>query len=191
MRISIEVPDGVAHLVQVHKEQSTSESATLVSRQLWKPLAITALVLLGLSLVLSAVSKIYRQQHTRQYHERMEQLIKSTEGSHAHLAYYLLSGASFEFNLMVEDQDKAEKTVQQLLVLSQTPDSRQALESLVTLQHRFKEFAYAVSEKRKQVDAGNSTVAELQIFFLNQDPDQISADIDKALTRVLETQTEY
>src|SRR5438270_388883 len=34
----------------------------------------------------------------------------------------------------------------------------------------FKNFAGPLVEKRKQVDAGNATVAELQIFYLQQDP---------------------
>src|SRR6266850_1341477 len=33
-------------------------------------------------------------------------------------------------------------------------------------------FANPVIEKRKQVDSGNATVAELQIFYLQQDPGQ-------------------
>ncbi len=201
MRISIEVPDSVAHLVQIQKEQPTLYAAPSISQQqsglpdvrFWKPLAIVALALLGVFLVLSVASRINQEQHARQYHEQMEQLTqleKSTEGAQAHLAYYLLSGASSEFDLMVEEQGKVEQTVQQLLARSQTPESRQALESLLSAQHRFKQFAQVVSEKRKQVDAGNASVAELQIFFLNQDPDQISSDMDKALTRVRKIETE-
>jgi len=48
----------------------------------------------------------------------------------------------------------------------------------------FEHFASPLIEKRKQVDAGNATVAELQIFYLQQDPtswnQKANANLDEA-----------
>ena len=48
----------------------------------------------------------------------------------------------------------------------------------------FEKFATPLIEKRKQVDAGNATVAELQIFYLQQDPtswnDKANGNLNKA-----------
>ncbi len=90
------------------------------------------------------------------------------------LSNYLLSGNSQEidrlnsgFNALVEKIDSAMRKLS-------TEDEREVRSSLAKLkdaeQQWKKQFADPLVDKRKQVDSGNTTVADLQIFYLQQDP---------------------
>jgi methyl-accepting chemotaxis protein len=87
-----------------------------------------------------------------------------------YLSNYLLSGDTREVDRMNEGirllGDKLEKTTG----LAASDQEKNALERVQQLEQSWaKEFAQPLVEKRKDVDSGNATVAELQIFYLQKD----------------------
>src|SRR5437879_9175229 len=87
-----------------------------------------------------------------------------------YLSNYLLSGDTREVDRMKEAvrslNDKLEKTKE----LAASEQEKTALEKVQQLEQNWaKEFAQPLVEKRKDVDSGNATVAELQIFYLQKD----------------------
>jgi methyl-accepting chemotaxis protein len=87
-----------------------------------------------------------------------------------YLSNYLLSGDTREVDRMNEGirqlSDKLEKTA----ALANSDQEKSALEKVQQLEQSWaKEFAQPLVDKRKDVDSGNATVAELQIFYLQKD----------------------
>jgi methyl-accepting chemotaxis protein len=87
-----------------------------------------------------------------------------------YLSNYLLSGDTREVDKMNEGihllSDKLEKTAS----LANSDQQKAALEKVQQLEQNWaKEFAQPLVDKRKDVDSGNATVAELQIFYLQKD----------------------
>ena len=87
-----------------------------------------------------------------------------------YLSNYLLSGDTREVDRMSEGirllSDKLEKTA----ALANSDQEKSALEKVQQLEQNWaKEFAQPLVDKRKDVDSGNATVAELQIFYLQKD----------------------
>jgi methyl-accepting chemotaxis protein len=87
-----------------------------------------------------------------------------------YLSNYLLSGDTREVDRMNEGirhlSDKLEKTQ----ALATSEQEKTALEKVQQLEQNWtKEFAQPLVDKRKDVDSGNATVAELQIFYLQKD----------------------
>jgi methyl-accepting chemotaxis protein len=87
-----------------------------------------------------------------------------------YLSNYLLSGDTREVDRMNEGirflSDKLEKATS----LAASDQEKTALEKVQQLEQSWaKEFAQPLVDKRKDVDSGNATVAELQIFYLQKD----------------------
>jgi methyl-accepting chemotaxis protein len=87
-----------------------------------------------------------------------------------YMSNYLLSGDTREVERMNDGvrllSDKLERTER----LANSDQQKNALEKVQALEHNWaKEFAEPLVEKRKEVDSGNATVAELQIFYLQKD----------------------
>ncbi len=87
-----------------------------------------------------------------------------------YLSNYLLSGDTREVDRMNEGihslNDKLEKTK----TLANSDQQKTALEKVQQLEQSWsKEFAQPLVDKRRDVDSGNATVAELQIFYLQKD----------------------
>jgi methyl-accepting chemotaxis protein len=87
-----------------------------------------------------------------------------------YLSNYLLSGDTREVDRMNEGihslTDKLEKTEN----LANSEQQKVALEKVQQLEQSWaKEFAQPLVDKRRDVDSGNATVAELQIFYLQKD----------------------
>jgi methyl-accepting chemotaxis protein len=87
-----------------------------------------------------------------------------------YLSNYLLSGDTREVDHMNEGirllGDKLEKTT----AMANSDQQKSALEKVQQLEQNWaKEFAQPLVDKRKDVDSGNATVAELQIFYLQKD----------------------
>ena len=87
-----------------------------------------------------------------------------------YLSNYLLSGDTREVDHMNEGirllSDKLEKTT----AMANSDQQKSALEKVQQLEQNWaKEFAQPLVDKRKDVDSGNATVAELQIFYLQKD----------------------
>src|SRR6202161_4462773 len=87
-----------------------------------------------------------------------------------YLSNYLLSGDSREVDRMNEGLRTLSDKLQQGKTLANSDQERSALERVQQLEQAWsKEFAQPLIDKRKDVDSGNATVAELQIYYLQKD----------------------
>ncbi len=87
-----------------------------------------------------------------------------------YLSNYLLSGDTREMDRMNEGSRLLNDHLTKAQTLSTSDQQKSALEKVQQLAHSWNaEFALPLAEKRKEVDAGNVTVAELQIFYLQKD----------------------
>jgi methyl-accepting chemotaxis protein len=87
-----------------------------------------------------------------------------------YLSNYLLSGDTREVDRMNEGVRVLSDKLQSTEKLANSDQQRAALLRVQQSEQSWtKEFAVPLIEKRKEVDAGNATVAELQIFYLQKD----------------------
>jgi methyl-accepting chemotaxis protein len=87
-----------------------------------------------------------------------------------YLSNYLLSGDSREVDRMNDGLRTLDSKLQQGKTLSNSDQERSALDKVAQLEQAWgKEFAQPLIDKRKDVDSGNATVAELQIYYLQKD----------------------
>ncbi len=90
------------------------------------------------------------------------------------LGSYLLSGDTRDADNLVEGADKLQKILQEAIKQSDSTEDQVVRNSLLQIKDAesawLTGFANPLVDKRKQVDAGSTTVAELQIFYLQLDP---------------------
>src|SRR6202522_1042264 len=87
-----------------------------------------------------------------------------------YLSNYLLSGDTREVDHMNDGLRSLADKLQQGMKLANSEQERTALDKVDELEQAWnKEFAQTLIEKRKDVDSGNATVAELQIYYLQKD----------------------
>src|SRR5580700_9268836 len=87
-----------------------------------------------------------------------------------YLSNYLLSGDTREVELMTDGLRTLGEKLQIGKSLSNSDQEKTALDKVGQLEQAWgKEFAQPLIEKRKDVDSGNATVAELQIYYLQKD----------------------
>jgi len=87
-----------------------------------------------------------------------------------YLGNYLLSGDTREMERLNEGIRGLGQYIQKAILLTSAEQQRSALEKVQQIEQAWaNEFATPLVEKRKQVDEGNVTVAELQIFYLQKD----------------------
>jgi methyl-accepting chemotaxis protein len=87
-----------------------------------------------------------------------------------YLSNYLLSGDSREVDRMNDGLRTLSEKIEQGKQLANSEQERNSLEKVDQLEQAWsKEFARPLIDKRKDVDSGNATVAELQIFYLQKD----------------------
>jgi methyl-accepting chemotaxis protein len=87
-----------------------------------------------------------------------------------YLSNYLLSGDTREVELMNEGLRTLTGKLQEGKSLSNSDQEKTALDKVGQLEQAWgKEFAQPLIDKRKDVDSGNATVAELQIYYLQKD----------------------
>ncbi|HUQ49669.1 MAG TPA: methyl-accepting chemotaxis protein [Terriglobales bacterium] len=91
-----------------------------------------------------------------------------------YLGNYLLSGDTREADNMKAGISSLQKSIEGSLSKNSTSDDQSFKNSLTRLKDAESSwvtgFADPLVEKRKQVDGGNATVADLQIFYLEKDP---------------------
>jgi methyl-accepting chemotaxis protein len=86
------------------------------------------------------------------------------------LSNYLLSGDTREVERLNDGMRVLEEKLQAGQNLTTSDQQRNALERVQTSEQNWaREFAAPLMDKRKEVDSGNATVAELQIFYLQKD----------------------
>ena len=87
-----------------------------------------------------------------------------------YLSNYLLSGDTREVDRMNDGLRILAQKLQLAKTLSGSEQERTALSKVEQLEQAWaKEFAQPLIDKRKDVDSGNATVAELQIYYLQKD----------------------
>lgn len=87
-----------------------------------------------------------------------------------YLSNYLLSGDTREMERMNEGIRLLSEDLKKASSLTTSDQQKSALDKVQQLEQSWSnEFASPLLDKRKQVDAGNVTVAELQIFYLQRD----------------------
>ena len=87
-----------------------------------------------------------------------------------YLSNYLLSGDTREVDRMNDGLRTLAEKLDQGKNLSNSDQERTALAKVEQLEQSWgKEFAQPLIDKRKDVDSGNATVAELQIYYLQKD----------------------
>src|ERR1700685_637042 len=87
-----------------------------------------------------------------------------------YLSNYLLSGDTREVERMNEGLRTLNEKLQQGKTLASSDQVKNALAKVEQLEQAWgKEFAQPLIDKRKDVDSGNATVAELQIYYLQKD----------------------
>ncbi|HWZ82677.1 MAG TPA: methyl-accepting chemotaxis protein [Terriglobales bacterium] len=88
-----------------------------------------------------------------------------------HLQNYLLSGDTRDVEKMNEGIRRLGDALHRAQTLVSNDQQRPNLDKVQQLEQGWSnEFANPLAEKRRQVDSGNATVAELQIFYLQKDP---------------------
>jgi methyl-accepting chemotaxis protein len=87
-----------------------------------------------------------------------------------YLSNYLLSGDTREVDRMNEGIRTLNERLDKTQALAASDQQKTALEKVHQLEQSWaKDFAQPLVDKRKDVDSGNATVAELQIFYLQKD----------------------
>jgi CHASE3 domain sensor protein len=136
-------------------------------------------IMIGLSVVLAVVDLIglARERAGKRNTARSFQVMRQTSilqdqlsQNQIHLNNYLLSGDSSEADKVISGVTQLNEAIQRTEAEA-TELERTPLERLNEAEHDWNDhFARPLIDKRKQVDSGNGTVAELQIFYLQLNP---------------------
>src|SRR6202030_3647853 len=87
-----------------------------------------------------------------------------------YLSNYLLSGATREVERMSDGIRLLDDSLQKSQTLARSAQQHAALDSVAKNESTWAtEFAQPLLQKRREVDAGNATVADLQIYYLQKD----------------------
>jgi methyl-accepting chemotaxis protein len=135
------------------------------------------LVILALLFVMSLVSLSIQQNSQSALRAALEEkgateaVNRQMMQNRLALGNYLLSGDTREADKMTAGIAALEKKIQIAEGRAGTAEQRNALGRVRDLEQKWQsDFAAPLIKKRQDVDAGNATVAELQIFYLQQDP---------------------
>jgi methyl-accepting chemotaxis protein len=133
----------------------------------------TVLVLLAVNLV-----AVRREHETKAAAQRSMDITEATSAvrfimmqNRLHLQNYLLSGDSRDVEKMTEGERQLNDALRRAEDLASSGQQHGNLEKVQGLEGSWgNEFANPLVEKRRAVDNGNATVAELQVFYLQKDP---------------------
>src|SRR5579864_7453038 len=136
--------------------------------------AVLAVVLIMFGANWRAVS---REHEAKQAASKSLQLAEATDSvkfqmmqNRLYLSNYLLSGDTREVDRMNDGVRQLNDKLDKAQALANSDQQKTALEKVQQLEQSWaKEFAQPLVDKRKDVDSGNATVAELQIFYLQKD----------------------
>jgi methyl-accepting chemotaxis protein len=136
---------------------------------------ILATVVLLAVVILFAV---YREHETKAAAQRSMDMTQATSmvrfelmQNRLHLQNYLLSGDTRDLEKMNDGVHRLTDVLRRAQGLGNSDQQRTSLERVQQFEQSWGvEFANPLAEKRRQVDSGNATVAELQIFYLQKDP---------------------
>jgi methyl-accepting chemotaxis protein len=147
----------------------------------------TVLVLLAVNLL-----AVRREHETKAAAQRSIEMAQATSAvrfemmqNRLHLQNCLLSGDTRDVEKMTDGLRLLKDDLQRAQALVNSDQQRMSLEKVQQLEQTWgNEFATPLVEKRRQVDSGNATVAELQIFYLQKDPNSWVARSSEVLDEV-------
>jgi methyl-accepting chemotaxis protein len=136
---------------------------------------ILATVVILAAVILFAV---YREHETKSAAQRSMDMTQATSmvrfelmQNRLHLQNYLLSGDTRDVEKMNDGVRRLGEALHRAQGLVNNEQQRASLEKVQQFEQSWStEFAGPLIDKRRQVDSGNATVAELQIFYLQKDP---------------------
>src|SRR5712691_5843825 len=156
----------------------------------------TVLLLLAINLI-----AVQREHETKAAAQRSIDMTEATSSvrfemmqNRLHLQNYLLSGDTRDVEKMNDGEHVLSDALRHTQELSNSPQQRSSLEKVQGLEQAWgNEFASPLVEKRRAVDGGNATVAELQIFYLQKDPNswvsrssEVLDDVDQENRKLLD-----
>ena len=120
---------------------------------------------------------VHHEQGTKDAAEQAMQMADNTDKvrfqimqNRLYLSNYLLSGDSREVQRMNDGVQLLRDELQAGLKLATSGEQRSAIQTVQKNEDAWvSEFAEPMLQKRKQVDSGNATVADLQIYYLQKD----------------------
>jgi methyl-accepting chemotaxis protein len=128
--------------------------------------------ILGMVLVLFLVnwSAVQREHAAKQLADTTNAVRFQMMQNRLYLSNYLLSGDTREVDRMNEGLRTLNDKLDLALKMVASDQVKTALSKVQQLEQGWgKEFAQPLIDKRKDVDSGNATVAELQIYYLQKD----------------------
>jgi methyl-accepting chemotaxis protein len=158
---------------------------------------LTVLVLLVINLY-----GVHREHETKAAAQRSIDITEATSlvrfqmmQNRLHLQNYLLSGDTRDVEKMNDGEHQLSEALRRAEDLANSAQQRGNLEKVQGLEQAWgSEFANPLVDKRRAVDSGNATVAELQIFYLQKDPNSWVArssdvldEVDRENRQLLET----
>lgn len=145
-----------------------------------KKLYINFGIILAMVLVLLAVNltAVRREHEAKAAAQRSIDMTEATSGvrfqmmqNRLHLQNYLLSGDTRDVEKLTDGEHQLADALHHAQELANSDQQHSSLEKVQGLEQDWaNEFANPLAEKRRAVDSGNATVAELQIFYLQKDP---------------------
>lgn len=168
-----------------------------------KKLYINFGIVLGMLVMLFFVTwyAVHREQTTKEAAAEALRMKDTTDHvrsqvmqNRLYISNYLLSGDSREIDHLNEGFRNLNDSLQESVKLASSEQQHSALDGVKTNEANWlTEFAQPMLQKRKEVDGGNATVADLQIFYLQKDPAQwvktsndLLNQVDEETTHVLD-----
>ena len=137
-----------------------------------KKLYVNFGIILSMVLVLFLVNwtAVQREHRAKQLADTTNAVRFQMMQNRLYLSNYLLSGDTREVDHMSEGLRVLNEKLEHGKTLTSSDQVNSSLAKVEQLEQSWgKEFAQPLIEKRKDVDSGNATVAELQIFYLQKD----------------------
>jgi methyl-accepting chemotaxis protein len=135
------------------------------------------ILIMVLALFLANWLAVRREHDAKKAAQQSQDLAEATNAvrsqmmqNRLYLSNYLLSGDTREVDRMNEGLRTLNEKLEQGKSLASSDQIKTSLNKVQQLEQSWgKEFAQPLIEKRKDVDSGNATVAELQIYYLQKD----------------------
>src|SRR6201984_2496404 len=146
-----------------------------IGKKLYMNFGIILLMVVALFLVTwSAVQREHAAKNAMQESLDLKDATNSVRSqmmqNRLYLSNYLLSGDTREVDRMNDGLRILNEKLEQGKMLASSEQIKTSLTKVQQLEQSWsKEFAQPLIEKRKDVDSGNATVAELQIYYLQKD----------------------
>ena len=187
-------------MTQTTKEALSEEGRSMSIR---KQLYVSFGIILATVLVLLAVNlaAVWREHEAKAAAQRSIDMTEATSivrfqmmQNRLHLQNYLLSGDTRDVEKMNDGEHLLSAALRHAQELANADQQRSSLEKVQGLEQSWaSDFANPLVERRRGVDSGNETVAELQIFYLQKDPSSwvtrsssVLDDVDRENRQLLE-----